>query len=392
MSAQANYFRLGVFVLAGCVMAIGGVVAFGAGSLWEDPLLAETYINESVQGLAVGSPVKYRGVQIGKVAKISFVAIDYAPKTSAEVARKYGQWVVVRMALDLEAFQSVNPTPIERIIEERVQQGLRVRLSSQGLTGVAYIEADYLPPETEIFKPEWTPESYYVPSAPSTLTKLTESAEGVFRDLNDAEIGEVAKDIRVLAREVTRAITEDVTPLLQNVNKLANDLGPTLKNLDAASAELPAAVKNVKDITEDLKPAAKDVAAAVAPLPETVEKVGDIAAKLDQTLANISRDLDDLGSKLERVAGKLEVAIDEDLGPTLKNLHGVSNDLPGTLALIDRTVKRVDHLIAGEEEDIGRLVASLSSVAKDLEALSALIKKYPSGVLFGDPPPHREAK
>ena len=67
MSAQANYYKIGLFVVIAIVLTIGFVVVLGAGSLFQKTIIVETYINGSVQGLTVGSPVKFRGVPIGKV-------------------------------------------------------------------------------------------------------------------------------------------------------------------------------------------------------------------------------------------------------------------------------------------------------------------------------------
>ena len=67
MSAETKFFKLGAFVLAGVAVAVGAVVVLGAGSLMRKKVLAESYVDESVQGLDVGAPVKFRGVTVGRL-------------------------------------------------------------------------------------------------------------------------------------------------------------------------------------------------------------------------------------------------------------------------------------------------------------------------------------
>jgi phospholipid/cholesterol/gamma-HCH transport system substrate-binding protein/paraquat-inducible protein B len=73
-----SYFKVGIFVITASVIAIIGVILLGVGSVFQKNFLVETYIDESVQGLDVGSPVKFRGVPIGKVEEISLTSVEYA--------------------------------------------------------------------------------------------------------------------------------------------------------------------------------------------------------------------------------------------------------------------------------------------------------------------------
>ena len=43
-------------------MIVVGVVVLGGGALFRRTVIFETYLQESVQGLDIGSPVRYRGV------------------------------------------------------------------------------------------------------------------------------------------------------------------------------------------------------------------------------------------------------------------------------------------------------------------------------------------
>ena len=84
MSAQASYFRIGVFLMSAIAITIVGMVALGGGRWFKNIESFESYFDESVQGLTVGSPIKYRGVQVGTVESVTFVGDVYGDQMSEE--------------------------------------------------------------------------------------------------------------------------------------------------------------------------------------------------------------------------------------------------------------------------------------------------------------------
>ena len=92
---KASYFKIGLFIIVGTIIGAIGVVALGVGTIFQKKVLVETYIDESVQGLDVGSSVKFRGVQVGKVETISLTSAEYPTK------RRY---VLVRIGLTTKIF------------------------------------------------------------------------------------------------------------------------------------------------------------------------------------------------------------------------------------------------------------------------------------------------
>ncbi len=77
MSARANYFKIGLFVISAATIGVISIIVFGVGTLFREKFLMETYIKESVQGLDIGSPIKFRGVQVGNVKEINIVGRVY---------------------------------------------------------------------------------------------------------------------------------------------------------------------------------------------------------------------------------------------------------------------------------------------------------------------------
>ena len=68
MANPTNHWKLGLFVVVGFCAAVATAVFFGAQSLRNETVRYKTYFDESVQGLEVGSFVKFRGVTIGTVS------------------------------------------------------------------------------------------------------------------------------------------------------------------------------------------------------------------------------------------------------------------------------------------------------------------------------------
>ena len=94
MSAEARYFRVGMFVFLGILLVGAFVVVLGGQGLFRQSVLGETYFTESVQGVSVGSPITMRGVQLGTVTRISFVGDDFEFDTFEEGVT-YGDMVRV---------------------------------------------------------------------------------------------------------------------------------------------------------------------------------------------------------------------------------------------------------------------------------------------------------
>jgi ABC-type transporter Mla subunit MlaD len=83
MKSNAHYFRIGLFVIVILILLTLGLLLVSTDVFKGDRFLVETYIDESVQGLGVGTALLHRGVAIGRIEKVTFVPQEYpkAPNT-----------------------------------------------------------------------------------------------------------------------------------------------------------------------------------------------------------------------------------------------------------------------------------------------------------------------
>jgi phospholipid/cholesterol/gamma-HCH transport system substrate-binding protein/paraquat-inducible protein B len=307
MKANTNYYKVGIFVLVTLGILISFVIILGAGALFRKNVFMETYLDESVQGLDVGSPVKHRGVKIGSVDQIGFVQNEYPLDPKAPNYDRYSRYVYVKMSIP-EIVRTMPLTQIDKNIQRMIDNGLRVRLASQGLTGTAYLELDYLSVDRNLPLPiTWKPKNHYVPSASSTISRFSASLDNFFEKLETTDIrGLVANLDRLvltLNSEVERArlgdLTREGTLLLSDLRKTNTELRDIL-----ASPELKSAPK-----------------------------------KLDQALTQITS-----------------------------------------------ATRRLDLILSSNQGDIGAAVENLKIASQDLKEVTANAKKYPSMILFGEPP------
>ncbi len=200
MSAEARYFRVGLFVLLGIAAAGSCTVVLGGGQLFRRTMHVETYFAESVQGLQVGSPLMVRGVQLGQVAYINFLDNVYHFETQEERDR-YGQWIYVRMEVTptQEAELDMTVEQREENLRTCLEEGFRLRLNTQALTGTSFIQGDFVDPtRNPPLEITWDPVNLYVPSAPSTMKTITTAAERIFQKLEQAKIDEVVNNLDTL--------------------------------------------------------------------------------------------------------------------------------------------------------------------------------------------------
>ncbi len=261
MSAEARYFRVGLFVLVGVVLIGSCTVILGGQNLFKDPILLETYFDESVQGLEVGSPVKLRGVQLGAVSEIGFVD-DFYSFGSAEEQREHGRKILVLMEVVTPPEEAeISLEQRRRNLSELIESGLRLRLATSGITGTSFVQADYVSPERfPLMEISWEPRNLYIPSAPSTMATITSAAERIVDRLEGLDVETVIRDLDELLVSLKQAVDGlDVAALQRDLSATLGEVRGLVRNVDGQVEPLATGVEEtLNDAQEALAIAAED--------------------------------------------------------------------------------------------------------------------------------------
>src|SRR3954471_7830308 len=98
MDEGNRYYRLGLFVVVCVTMVAVVLFLLGGRKLFQPTFTFETYFNESVAGLELGAPVRFRGVPLGQVTAILTSAATYESGVPLEKRREY---IVVRVKVNV---------------------------------------------------------------------------------------------------------------------------------------------------------------------------------------------------------------------------------------------------------------------------------------------------
>jgi len=347
MSQKANYFKLGLFVIAAIAAGVVVLLIIGSGRWLQKRITIETYFNESVQGLDIGSKLKYRGVAIGEVTRIGFTYNKYQlDRPMAERAR----FVLVEAQLDPKALggrAGAGDLTSPDSAAQEVARGLRVRLAPLGITGTSYLEVDYMDPPPPTLQIDWTPENIYIPSARSTVTALVNAASEIMERLHKLDIeGTLANVNKLLVTFNDRVEAINTRDISKRTERVLGKLETALDNIDAKklSSEAVALLAEVRASNADLKKVLEN---------PSFQKLPDEAA------AALSR---------------VRTLVDDP-------------NLPRAIQNLSRTLGRLDRILGGGEADLTTTLENLRQITDNLRDLTEDAKRYPANVIFGAPPP-----
>jgi len=297
---DAKYAAVAAFALLAVVATVAFVLWYSGRGERLDYVRYEIYFDGSVSGLARGSPVRYLGVDVGRVENLS-------------VDRANPGRVKVLVSADSQA---------------PVSGATRARLGLLGLTGLLYIDLQKDPganPAQALTKGE---EFDVIPSRQGDI----EAFLAKLPDLLGHAAGLAERMELMLADDNIEAVTE------------------TLRNLRAASRELPAVTREAASLAGDLRRASTEVTELAASLRSVT---GSAGPQLEATLAGTRAAVEKLGhaaDSLDRIVSGNEATLAQFAG------SGVG--------------------------DLQQLIVDLRQTSEEMRALARSLRDNPSGLLL----------
>ncbi len=285
---------IGAFVLGGAGLVLAAVLIWGSGWLFRPSWRYVCYFSGSVNGLAIGAPVKFRGVEIGAVREIR---LRYA---QAPDDRR----IPVFIDLDENRVQELSAglTAAPDTIAGLVAQGLRARLESLSIvTGVLYVNFDFYPDLPATITPSDESEFLEIPTAPTVLEEAAQTASEILVHLQQVDLMALARDLTELVQGMNevvrspglRASLDSLPGTLDSLRRLTASLDARSGQVATSAQELSSEARRTLASLQTTLDAIGGLVAPDAPLPvqlgETVQELGRAARALRELADYLER-------------------------------------------------------------------------------------------------------
>ncbi|MCX5872171.1 MAG: MlaD family protein [Deltaproteobacteria bacterium] len=264
MYEQSTKFKIGLFLIASLLLIVSILIWLGASRYFEDSQTVVAYFTESVQGLESDSPVKYRGVPVGRVKQIRM-----APD---------GKLIEVVMGLN-RSFQ--------------ITDDLGVKINLLGLTGLKYLELDTFKPDLYREPIELNFQSRYrvIPTYASDIKEIGAALENVFQKLRALDIERISNHFlrvsskldKILADSKVDSMGVDAAEAVREIKEAAKKI-----NDDLSKAQIGKSLaKTIEKTNEFLQAGTETVRSADRMIRRTDNNISLLTQKLDRSADNL---------------------------------------------------------------------------------------------------------
>ena len=292
MDRDANYVAVGAFVLLVVAMAVSFVFWYTDQQDKRSYERYEIYFKGTVSGLTAGSPVRYLGVDVGKVVRIS---LDPEQRKRVLVIADIDS----SAPIDGRTLASLSLQGVTGLLFIDLQQDKRATVSGSLAQGQRYPVISSVPSDFDVLLSS-------LPALATHAIELVDHFNQVFSDENVRAIHTALDNVRLAS--------ERLPPTLHGIQDLAAEL-------QHASQEVRGAALDVRALTAQ---AAPDLKAALANVRHATTSLATTSDHLDRFLADnepgLSRFTDQSLPELERLLRESRAAASDfrDLSRALK--------------------------------------------------------------------------
>ncbi|HUO05969.1 MAG TPA: MlaD family protein [Candidatus Binataceae bacterium] len=310
MGKKINPAVVGMFVLGAAGLLILSVALFGSGRMFQKTYQYVTYFSGSVNGLRVGAPVKFQGVEIGQVSRI-MLKLEEAEQPGSQIS---AATVRIPVVIELDEKKIVrhggtidlnNPDTVPTLIKE----GLRAQLGMDSfVTGLLYV-ALVIEPTTPIKMsgpPGLTMQE--IPTVPTALEEAQSVATRIIERLDKIDFGLLmtkATDTLMAINQLANspALKQSFNEFNDATKQLNSTLGDMRVTLDHVNRQIDPLADNLKKTTRDAGDAMVQAKETLGTVKTTIQPGSPLNYQAVQTLQDVSaaaRSLKNLADLLQR--------------------------------------------------------------------------------------------
>jgi len=280
MSKRFSPTAIGAFVVGSFALLVAAIVVVGSGRMFQKPVRFVCFFRGGVNGLKVGAPVKFRGVQIGQVATIRLLLGPGEGRMRTEVKELRLPVVLEVDPSQLRALGGTGEALTESGFEDLLKRGLRAQLNVESLlTGLLYVDLDVYPKAPLVLSLEPGTSPYReIPTVPTNFEHVQEEAELALDRLSKIDLEGLLASISGAGNSINSlASSQELKQALISTNATMTALRKTLGSMQVT---LDKVNSKFDGISADLQRTSKEAAETMK---ETREMLVEVQATLDPT-------------------------------------------------------------------------------------------------------------
>ncbi len=293
---------IGVFVVGSFALLIAAIVVVGSGSLFSKPQRFVLMFKGSVNGLKVGAPVKFRGVQIGSVEQIKLVLNPEEGELRPDI---HELRLPVIIGIDRQMITQRGGTGHALSQEgfgDMMGRGLRAQLDTESLlTGLLFIDLDLHPnaPLDLVLVPG-SGDLREIPTVPTDFEQIREQATHALAKLDQIDFNALVSSITEAANSI-KDLTSDpsvkatIVSLRQTTINLDKTLTSVRNAVDNANSKIDPLVTSLQKSAEEANATMKDTRAALLEVQSTLEPDSPFTVNLNQALDELAETTQSIG-------------------------------------------------------------------------------------------------
>jgi paraquat-inducible protein B len=346
---------------------VAALLLFGGGKFFQEKVTYVMFFDSSVDGLNVGAPVIFRGVQVGQVTEIEALA---NPQTYDIVIKVMVELVRGSIKVGAEGKRFANPT---QAMQELIRKGARASLRMQSfVTGLLYVSFDFYP-DTPIKLLGLDPTYPELPTTPSDLEQVKATLQGALGELKKLPLD---------------AIVAEVMTMLKRINSLleAPEIRGALVALRDAMTGAQHLVAHTDAQVESLGP---KLAGTVEVAAKALEALRVTMLDAQKLVRNVDGQVTPLASGAKETLTSAKDALAAAriaLGQAQKSLVTLTEAATPVLKEADRTLAGTTALTSSDSAvliDLSRTLRSLDEAARSIRTLAGTLERNPEMLIRG---------
>ena len=298
MNSKTNYTLVGFFVLLSVVLITFFVVWLLQPTDEEQEQFYRIDFSESVSGLNVDSPVKYRGVTIGKVKSI---------RISPRNVEKIEVLISVRKS-----------TPIKT--------DTVAKLKPQGITGLTYVNLSRGSREAPLLRPKNRHDIPLIRSEPSFLVKI------------ERTFGSASENLAATLVRLKTLLGEENQAQVQRIlTHSANILQKVDKGLK------PQRLKHIDEMVVSIASLSKRLEKSLPYLDRLAQSGDALAVRAKASLTVIEKDFDRIGETMQVINERNkngDYSVKENIQPAMMQFEMTMHELRQSLIMLNQMLQR----------------------------------------------------